>query len=91
MGGDNAPDEVERLASLARDKGVKAAWYSGKQNLPESCSLHNFDFIKLGAYMESLGGLDSAHTNQRFYQIIDGEMDDITARFFKVKQLQPSD
>ena len=83
MGGDSAPDNVERLAKFIRkstNNQIKVAWYSGKQNFPESCSLHNFDYIKLGSYMEELGGLDSPKTNQRFYKIINGKTIDITEK-----------
>lgn len=84
MGGDSEPNEVERLANYIRettDQRIKTAWYSGKQNLPESCSQNNFDYIKLGAYMEELGGLDSAETNQRLYKITNEKMIDITSHF----------
>jgi len=84
MGGDADPDNIERLAVFVRDttnNQVKTAWYSGKQDFPASCSLHHFDYIKLGAYMEELGGLDSQKTNQRFYKVIDGKMIDMTNHY----------
>ena len=89
MGGDSEPDEVERLAVRLREitnQRIKNAWYSGKQNLPESCSLNNFDYIKLGAYIEELGGLDSADTNQRLCKISNGKMFNITNHFRKKKR-----
>jgi anaerobic ribonucleoside-triphosphate reductase activating protein len=48
--------------------------------------LHNFDYIKLGAYIEELGGLDSLKTNQRLYKITNEQMEDITNHFQKQKQ-----
>jgi anaerobic ribonucleoside-triphosphate reductase activating protein len=72
MGGDAAPHEVERLSAFVRKttgNRIKTAWYSGRQQLPESCSLQHFDYIKLGPYIEHLGGLNCATTNQRFYRI----------------------
>ena len=60
---------------------LKTAWYSGRQNLPECLAPEQFDFIKLGPYVEHLGGLNSATTNQRFYRIESGTMIDITERF----------
>lgn len=89
MGGDSEPDEVDRLAvHLLRSikQPIKTAWYSGKQNIPKSCNLHNFDYIKLGAYIEELGGLDSPKTNQRLYKITNEQMEDITNHFQKQKQ-----
>jgi anaerobic ribonucleoside-triphosphate reductase activating protein len=84
MGGDAAPLRVEQLADFLRNKTsgrIKTGWYSGKSAFPIECSLKNFDYIKLGAYIEHLGGLDSVTTNQRFYQICEGKMIDITAAF----------
>ncbi len=87
MGGDSEPDEVVRLAEYLREsikQPMKIAWYSGKQNLPESTSLNDFDYLKLGPYREELGGLDSPKTNQRFYKISNGKMVDITHLFLKI-------
>jgi anaerobic ribonucleoside-triphosphate reductase activating protein len=86
MGGDAAPHEVERLAAAlhkATCRRIKTAWYSGRQRFPESCSLQHFDFVKLGPYIEHLGGLDCASTNQRFYRIENKTMVDMTERFYK--------
>ncbi|MDR1342416.1 MAG: anaerobic ribonucleoside-triphosphate reductase activating protein [Prevotellaceae bacterium] len=86
MGGDAAPDEVEQLAKFLRQKTggrIKAAWYSGKPELPAGCSAESFSYIKLGSYIERLGGLDSAATNQRFYRIDNRQMADITKCFHK--------
>lgn len=77
MGGDNAPQEINRLASMIRSLNfysLKTAWYSGKETLAQEMSLDNLDFLKLGAYQEQLGGLDSPTTNQRFYEIERGEL-----------------
>ncbi len=89
MGGDSEPNEVERLAVHIREsikQPMKIAWYSGKQNIPKSCNLQNFDYIKLGAYIEELGGLESPKTNQRLYKITNEKMVDITKHFQKQKQ-----
>ncbi|MDR3189063.1 MAG: anaerobic ribonucleoside-triphosphate reductase activating protein [Prevotellaceae bacterium] len=86
MGGDAAPREVERLAAALRRANrhrLKVAWYSGRQTLPDGCSLQRFDFVKLGPYIAPLGGLDCATTNQRFYRIENGKMLDETERFRK--------
>ena len=84
MGGDANPGEVEKLSAFLRtftDNRIKTAWYSGKEHLPEHCSLKNFDYIKLGPYIEGLGGLNRATTNQRFYRIENTEMVDMTGNF----------
>lgn len=87
MGGDKEPWEIQRLAQFTREKGLKVAWYSGKQELHEDINLANFDYVKLGPYVEELGPLTSRTTNQVMYKI-DHLADrpfavDITSRFWK--------
>lgn len=84
MGGDASPREVERLALFLKqeiNQGIKIGWYSGKQDFPTACNRNHFDFIKLGPYIEKLGGLDSPTTNQHLYLVDKGKMIDITYRF----------
>lgn len=84
MGGDSDPKEVARLAGFSRSlqKGLKIAWYSGRNTLPANYPLKNFNYIKLGQYKEALGGLDNINTNQRFYAISDDcIIKEITNRF----------
>jgi anaerobic ribonucleoside-triphosphate reductase activating protein len=86
MGGDAHPQQVANLAALSRVKTggkIKTGWYSGRDTLPENSFVQYFDYIKLGAYVENLGGLDVATTNQRFYRIENGEMIDSTGSFWK--------
>ena len=77
MGGDAEPMEVMRLAGWikARWPHIKTAWYSGKPQIPEGFEITSMDYIKLGPYIEALGGLKSPDTNQALYKIgPDGEM-----------------
>jgi anaerobic ribonucleoside-triphosphate reductase activating protein len=72
MGGDADPELVQQLALFVRARTgsqLKTAWYSGKAAIPDGISVKSFDYIKLGPYVEKLGGLDSPHTNQRFYKV----------------------
>lgn len=81
MGGDATPDEVSRLADFVRqkwDRQIKTAWYSGCESLSKKTLANSFDFIKLGPYIESLGGLNSKTTNQRLYRIENDILNDIT-------------
>lgn len=82
MGGDAHPDEVQALSKVIRQKlGLKSAWYSGAAALPAAIDPKEFDFIKIGPYETSRGGLKSQTTNQRLYRILaDGAMVDITAK-----------
>ena len=82
MGGDDSPENVVRLAKLARQFHKKTAWYSGNSLIYENAQQH-FDYIKLGKYIEKLGGLDCATTNQRFYRIVNTTMIDMTEQFYK--------
>ena len=87
MGGDKEPWEIQRLAQFVKERGLKVAWYSGKQNLHEDIYVANFDYIKLGPYIEELGPLNNKNTNQVMYKIdhIANKpfVVDITSRFWK--------
>ncbi len=90
MGGDNEPDKVAELARKVKNeyKDLKAAWYSGKNELPENVKTDHFDYIKLGSYVAELGALDSVTTNQRMMKrLSDGRVKDITEWFRKNKSV----
>lgn len=94
MGGDSEPAYINWLADIMRSMNdtpgswadVKIAWYSGRVTLADEIDLHNFDYIKLGPYIEECGPLDNPNTNQRLYKTImtdDGpKLKDITFRFW---------
>ena len=85
MGGDAEPKEVARLAEYVQrpttndQRPLKTAWYSGRMNLPKD----GFDYVKIGPYIEELGGLKSPKTNQRLYKRIENEWQDITSLFWR--------
>ena len=84
MGGDSSPKEIDMFARCIKDLyDIKVAWYSGRQELAKEINLKWFDFLKLGPYIEELGPLNSKTTNQRFYKVVNGELIDITSRFWK--------
>ena len=93
MGGDSSPKEIDMFARLIKDLyDIKVAWYSGKQELSKDINLSNFNYVKLGPYIEELGPLNSKTTNQRMYRVAynhydDGtsgyELEDITYKFLK--------
>ncbi len=88
MGGDGDPQGVARLAAFLRAEypGLRTGWYSGRAALPEGFPAEVLDYLKLGPYIEALGGLKSPVTNQRFYRIAtDGTRSDLTARFRRGK------
>ena len=93
MGGDSSPKEIDMFARLIKDLyDIKVAWYSGKQELSKDINLSNFNYVKLGPYIEELGPLNSKTTNQKMYKVVynhyeDGtagyELEDITYKFYE--------
>lgn len=85
MGGDANPSEVDDIAQDIKEyyPELKVGWYSGRQELSKDIELSNFDYIKLGPYIEEFGPLNSKTTNQRFYKVNGKELIDITSRFWK--------
>ncbi len=82
MGGDAVPDELCHLAGFIRERwngNIKTAWYSGSNSLQDERFKRCFDYIKLGEFIQSLGGLNKKTTNQRLYRIHNNTMQDITA------------
>lgn len=87
MGGDQNRIELMQLAHIVDYYGLNVALYSG---LPSRFSLYGvavyFNYIKVGAYDSSLGGLTSKTTNQRMYRQINKPSniwEDITYKFWK--------
>ena len=90
MGGDAEPEEVSKLAQQVKStySGMKVAWYSGKNELPEHFKADLFDYIKVGRYVAELGALDSVTTNQRMMKrLADGRVKDITEWFRRGKKV----
>lgn len=85
MGGDRDPEMINTLALMAKDRcpSLKVGWYSGKDKISDCININNFDYIKIGPYIEELGGLKSRTTNQRLYKIDNGQCVDITSKFWK--------
>lgn len=70
MGGDRYPEDVNYLAQLIKTEycyTIRTCWYSGCDKLSPKINLRNFDYIKIGSYMEDKGPLDNPNTNQRMY------------------------
>ncbi len=83
MGGDGDLSAVQRMAQYIHARGLRVAWYTGLCQLPNNVDFNNFDFIKVGPYIEALGGLKSKLTNQRFYEVQNGQLIDHTNRFWR--------
>ena len=85
MGGDSEPSYLNSMAKVLResDLNIKIAWYSGRQEFSKDIDLKNFDYIKLGPYIEELGPLTKNTTNQKFYKVINNKLIDNTYLFWK--------
>lgn len=86
MGGDNDPERVMHLLSAVKRRfgsDLRTGWYSGRQELPRGFRPEAFDYVKLGPYRSDLGPLKERTTNQRFYRVAGGTLEDITCRFWK--------
>lgn len=85
MGGDNDHLTLNRLVKYIKLKyNLNTGWYSGKQYISLSHEdLMHFNYIKVGPYIEEFGPLDNPNTNQRMYKVEDGEMIDITNKFWR--------
>ena len=82
-------EQMRELVDCAKQRGLKTCWYTGEDDsiIEKVTAIRplNLDYIKTGAYIERLGGLESRTTNQRFYRLIcEGEnikKEDLTYRF----------
>ena len=89
MGGDATPEQVDSLAGWVRSAypELKTAWYSGRAVLSDKIHLRNFDYIKLGPYIEAKGPLNKPTTNQILYKVdpkaANGIGENITNKFWK--------
>lgn len=72
MGGDSDPSYLNLLAEYIKENyiNIKVAWYSGNEKIHDNINLWNFDFIKIGPYIDNLGPLTSETTNQIMYRVI---------------------
>lgn len=70
MGGDQNPDDLRQGCDVVSRYGLKTCLYTGLESIKdvEYLGIANcFDYIKVGGYDESKGGLNSKTTNQVFY------------------------
>ena len=88
MGGDqdysNEDNNLERCIDIVRANNLKVALYSGATlKTIDHSLLYKLNYVKIGPYVEELGGLSEPTTNQRIYRIEDHELIDITKCFWK--------
>ena len=75
------------LVSIAKNTNLKVCLYTGLMleeiRQTKNQLLEVLDYIKVGRWIEELGGLNKKTTNQRLYRIKDGQLEDITNVFYK--------
>lgn len=71
MGGDQNAEELIKLINKVKSKGLKACLYTGIDTIDivDKNLLDILDYIKVGRYVEELGGLNKKTTNQRMYDL----------------------
>ena len=86
LGGDQNIEELFDLCKIVKDVGLKTCIYSGEESTDIFSELinHNLlDYLKVGKYEVSRGGLNTVGTNQVMYKIENKSFTDITYRFQK--------
>lgn len=87
MGGDQHMEDLRiQLQYIKEGYGLKTCVYSGADTsaIFNGC-LPLLDYLKTGHFDQGKGGLNSRNTNQRFYAVRNGRLEDITYRFWKDK------
>lgn len=71
MGGDQNPEELLYCLNKVKNKKLKTCLYTGNDDITsiDKEVVNNLDYIKIGRYIEELGGLDSKTTNQRMFDL----------------------
>lgn len=82
MGGDANVQAVNNLAKVIKNNNLKSAWYSGQAKIHKDIDINNFDYIKIGPYIKERGPLNNPNTNQVLFNIVDGNLIDITNKFW---------
>lgn len=93
MGGDQDLNSLKEIFKYchSKNKFLKVAWYSGREQIPEHDCINYLDYIKIGPYKEECGPINQKTTNQRMIQFNNSygkvcedwnEMD-ITYKFWK--------
>lgn len=87
MGGDSDAKSVNEAASFIKNSlKLNIGWYSGRSKISNYIDIDNFNYIKIGPYIEKLGPLPNPSTNQRLYKCDGKKLSDITSVFWKKKK-----
>lgn len=85
MGGD--PEIVNLLAQVVHKHYLNVGWYWGGNTIPyDKIKLENFDYIKIGPYIEEKGPLNNPNTNQKMFEIVE-MVDDYDNKYYELKNI----
>lgn len=85
MGG--SPNYINALAARVKRDGYLVGWYWGGDTIPyDKIKLENFDYIKIGPYIEEKGPLDNPNTNQKMFEVVE-MVDDYDNKFYELKDI----
>ncbi len=68
MGGERHKEEIICMLKLANNKEYQTCLYTGEEHISENI-LNELTWIKTGKWKQSLGGLSSTTTNQKFIEV----------------------
>lgn len=82
-GGEWEIDTLKKYLDISLSNELKTCLYTGLEYQDFELSfLKSVTYLKTGKYVQKLGGLNSATTNQNFYKLSDGKIiDDLTNSF----------
>lgn len=82
MGGEFSQKELIPFVEQAKREGFKTAWYAGLPEVDNDELLSKLDYYKIGPWDERYGPLNKKTTNQRLYKNENGNITDITYKFW---------
>ena len=85
LGGDQDPNYIKNLCKYIKGQhsNLKVCWYSGKTKLADDSILQYLDYLKLGPFRKECGPLTDEHTNQKFFFVINGALEDKSHLFLR--------
>ena len=83
-GGEWQLERLLELIEIAKEYRLKVCLYTGLElEKVDKKLIDVLDYLKVGPYIEQLGGLNKKTTNQKMYKIENGKLTDITNKFYQ--------
>ena len=83
-GGEWQLERLLELIDIAKEYNLKVCLYTGLElEKVDKKLINSLDYLKVGPYIEQLGGLNKKTTNQKMYKIENGQLTDITNKFYQ--------